>query len=81
MNYITSANTPNLIYNIPVFLSSDLFSSFFIDYENTDPRKRFKIETLSGSNPKRAKVLLRNPLDRAIEDIHNLRILAIDKGN
>ena len=47
---------------------------YFIDYRNTDQDKKFKVDKATG------EVQLRNQLDYEVETVHNVHILAIDKG-
>ncbi len=49
-------------------------SSYFIDYENTDPFKIFAIDPDSGA------VTVRGQIDREQTDAYSLTILAIDRG-
>ena len=45
-----------------------------IDYENTDPEKKFAVDPVSGV------VTVRNELDREEEEVQTVHILAVDKG-
>ena len=50
------------------------FSSFSIDYENTDPEQKFAIDPVSGL------VTTRNLVDREEKETYDVHILATDQG-
>lgn len=45
-----------------------------IDYEHTDPDKKFQVDSRSG------EVTLKNELDREVEERHEVHVLAVDRG-
>ena len=49
-------------------------TSYMIDYENTDPDKKFQV------NPTTGQVTLRNKLDRETQEYHTVHVLAVDAG-
>ena len=72
----------HLVSNLVVYISSFCLilgtqitdCRYFIDYENTDPNKRFEI------HPSTGVVTIRNELDYETETEYLVDILAIDNG-
>lgn len=70
--------TSNNHFNNGLFiwnLSFSYYNRYSIDYENTDPEKKFAIDAATGD------VTTRNTVDREEQADYEVHILAIDEGN